>query len=180
LPTEEAAATALRTQQVVAFESGITGTADPLAGSYFIESLTDELEKKAEELIQKISTMGGSVAAIEQGFIQNEIARSAYEYQQKIESKEKIIVGLNMFQAEEKNPIPGFRIDDNIREEQIQKLKALKEKRSNKKVNQCLESIRQKAISNENLMPAVIEGVENYCTLGEISDVLREVFGEQK
>ena len=180
LPTEEAAATALRTQQVVAFESGITGTADPLAGSYFIESLTDELEKKAEELIQKINTMGGSVAAIEQGFIQNEIARSAYEYQQKIESKEKIIVGLNMFQAEEKNPIPGFRIDDNIREEQIQKLKALKEKRSNKKVNQCLESIRQKAISNENLMPAVIEGVENYCTLGEISDVLREVFGEQK
>lgn len=180
LPTEEAAATALRTQQVVAFESGIIATADPLAGSYFVESLTDELEEKGQELIQKINAMGGSVAAIEQGFIQNEIARSAYEYQQKIETKEKIIVGLNLFQTEEKNTIPGFRVDDNIREQQIHKLKALKAKRNNKKVNHCLELIRQKAISSENLMPAVIDAVENYCTLGEISDVLRKVFGEQK
>jgi methylmalonyl-CoA mutase N-terminal domain/subunit len=124
--------------------------------------------------------MGGSVAAIEQGFMQNEIARSAYEYQQKIESKEKIIVGLNMFQANEENPIPGFKVDDNIRVQQIQKLKSLKEKRDNKKVGECLQTIHDKATSRENLMPAVIEAVESYCTLGEIADVLRKVFGEQK
>ena len=180
LPTEEAAAIALRTQQIVAFESGIAATADPLAGSYFIESLTDELEQKANELMLKINTMGGSVTAIEQGFIQNEIARSAYEYQRKIETKDKIIVGLNQYQSEQENPIPGFRVDDNIREHQIEKLKVLKEKRDNKKTKLCLETIRQKATSNENLMPAVIEAVENYCTLGEIADVLRAVFGEQK
>jgi methylmalonyl-CoA mutase, N-terminal domain len=180
LPTEEAAAIALRTQQIVAFESGISATADPLAGSYFIESLTDDLEQKANELMLKISTLGGSVAAIEQGFIQNEIARSAYEYQRKIETKDKIIVGLNQYQSEQENPIPRFRVDDNIREHQIEKLKVLKEKRDNKKTKLCLETIRQKATSNENLMPAVIEAVENYCTLGEIADVLRAVFGEQK
>ena len=180
LPTREAAAIALRTQQIVAFESGASSTVDPLAGSYFIESLTDELEQKTEELIDKINEMGGSVPAIEQGFMQNEIARSAYEYQKKIENKEKIIVGLNMFQAEEENPIPGFKVDDNIRTQQILKLKALKAKRDNKKVNECLQTIQDKATTGENLMPAVIEAVESYSTLGEIADVLRKVFGEQK
>jgi methylmalonyl-CoA mutase N-terminal domain/subunit len=180
LPTEEAAGIALRTQQIVAYESGITSTADPLAGSYFVESLTDEIEQKTRELMLKIEDLGGSVAAIEQGFIQNEIARSAYLYQQKIETKEKIIVGLNKFQTEEKNTIPGFRVDDTIRKEQIQRLITIKEKRDAKMVTNCLESIRQKAITNENLMPAVIIAVENYCTLGEISDVLRKVFGEYK
>ena len=180
LPTQEAAAIALRTQQIVAFESGASSTADPLAGSYFIESLTDELEQKAEELIYKITELGGSVAAIEQGFMQNEIARSAYEYQQKIESKEKIIVGLNMFRVNEENPISAFKIDDNIRTQQIEKLKALKEKRDNKKISECLQIIYDKAITGENLMPAVIEAVESYCTLGEIADILRKVFGEQK
>jgi methylmalonyl-CoA mutase N-terminal domain/subunit len=180
LPSEEAAALALRTQQIVAYESGIASTADPLAGSYFIEALTDEIEEKANALIAKIDSKGGSVSAIEQGFIQNEIAKSAYEYQQKIETKEKIIVGLNSFQNEEKNSIPVFKVDDNIREHQIQKLKSLKEKRDQQKVNQCLETIRQKAVNNENLMPSVIDAVENYCTLGEIADVLRKVFGEQK
>jgi methylmalonyl-CoA mutase N-terminal domain/subunit len=180
LPTEEAAGIALRTQQIVAFESGIPSTADPLAGSYFVESLTNELEQKANELILKIDAMGGSVAAIEQGFIQNEIARSAYEYQRKIETKEKIIVGLNKFQSQKENTIPLFRVDDNIREHQIQKLKALKDNREKEKVSQCLELVRSKAVNNENLMPPVIEAVENYCTLGEIADVLRTVFGEQK
>jgi methylmalonyl-CoA mutase N-terminal domain/subunit len=180
LPTEEAAGIALRTQQIVAYESGIASTADPLAGSYFVESLTDEIEQKTRELMLKIEDLGGSVAAIEQGFIQNEIARSAYLYQQKIETKEKIIVGLNKFQTEEKNTIPGFRVDDTIRKEQIQRLITIKEKRDAKMVTNCLESIRQKAITNENLMPAVIIAVENYCTLGEISDVLRKVFGEYK
>jgi methylmalonyl-CoA mutase N-terminal domain/subunit len=180
LPTEEAAAIALRTQQAVAYESGIADSADPLAGSYFVESLTNEIEQKALEIIAAIDTRGGSVAAIEQGFIQNEIARSAYEYQQKIETKEKIIVGLNKFQSEEKTSIPVFRVDDDIRNMQARKLSELKQKRDARNVEESLKRIREKAISGENILPVVIEGVENYCTLGEISDVLRKVFGEHK
>ena len=180
LPTEEAAGIALRTQQIVAFESGIADTADPLAGSYYVESLTNSLEEKAREIILHIDKMGGSVAAIEQGFMQNEIARSAYEYQRKIESGEKIIVGVNRFHAKEENTIPVFRIDDSIREEQIKKLQAVKNKRDSQKTTLCLEAVRDKATSGDNLMPAVVEAVENYCTLGEISNVLREVFGEHK
>jgi methylmalonyl-CoA mutase N-terminal domain/subunit len=180
LPTEEAARIALRTQQVVAFESGVAGTVDPLAGSYFVESLTNEVEANAWQLIEKIDAMGGSVTAIEQGFIQDEIARSAYEYQRGIESGEKIIVGVNKFTIGQEDPVPGFRIDDSIRDNQIEKLKALRDRRNAHAVETCLKIIRQKAVDGENLMPAVIEGVENYCTLGEISDVLRDVFGEHR
>jgi methylmalonyl-CoA mutase, N-terminal domain len=180
LPTEEAARIALRTQQIVAFESGAPDTVDPLAGSYFIENLTSEIEEKAWQLIQKIDAMGGSVSAIEQGFIQDEIARSAYDYQRKIESGEKIIVGVNKFSVKEEDSIPIFKIDDSIRHGQVQKLKALKEKRNGEKVTSSLEAIRQKAVDGENLMPSVIEAVENFCTLGEISDVLRNIFGEYK
>lgn len=180
LPTEEAARIALRTQQIVAFESGTPDTADPLAGSYFIESLTSEMEKNALALIEKIDAMGGSVTAIEQGFMQNEIARSAYEYQRMIESNEKIIVGVNKFQAEEENKVPGFKIDDNIRLVQTKKINALKKKRNNAKVLESLSNIREAAVNHYNLMPVVIEAVENYCTLGEISDELRKVFGEYK
>ena len=132
------------------------------------------------QLIGKIDAMGGSVSAIEQGFIQNEIARSAYDYQRKIEKQEKIIVGVNKFQVKEENPIPIFRIDDSIREHQSQKLKALKERRDQQKVMSCLDAIRQRVTTEQNLMPAVIEAVENYCTLGEIADVLRGVFGEHR
>jgi len=180
LPTEEAARIALRTQQIVAFESGAPDTVDPLAGSYFLESLTQEVEKKAWELIEKIDAMGGSVNAIEQGFIQEEIARSAYEYQRKIESGEKIIVGVNKFTVKEEESIPVFRIDDSIRDQQCARLKALRERRDQQRVNACIETIRQKAVSGENLMPAVIEAVEQYCTLGEIADTLRGVFGEHR
>jgi methylmalonyl-CoA mutase N-terminal domain/subunit len=180
LPTEAAAQIALRTQQIVAFESGVVDTVDPLGGSYFIENLTNEVEEKAWQLIQKIDAMGGSVSAIEQHFIQNEIAKSAYEYQQKIERNEKIIVGVNKFQSAETNNTPVFRIDDSIRLHQIEKLKALKQKRDQLKVEQCLHNIQTAATDGSNLMPLVIEAVENYCTLGEISDVLRSVFGEYK
>lgn len=180
LPTEEAARTALRTQQIVGFESGVPDSVDPLAGSYLIESLTDEIEKKAWLLIQKIDAMGGSVSAIEQGYMQEEIARSAYEYQSKIESGEKIIVGVNKFQVEETHKMPPFKIDDSIRALQSEKLKALRAKRDNAKVTASLEKIKQTAINNTNLMPVVIEAVENYCTLGEISDELRTIFGEYK
>ncbi len=180
LPTEEAAAIALRTQQIVAFESGAPDTVDPLAGSYFIESLTNEVEAAALKLVAKIDAMGGSVAAIEQGFIQEEIARSAYEYQRQIENGEKIIVGVNKFQAETSNSIPVFKVDENVQTVQVEKLKALRSKRDNAKVAASLQSLHQKAVSDENLMPAVVEAVENYCTLGEIADELRKIFGEYK
>ncbi len=180
LPTEEAARIALRTQQLIAYESGVADTVDPLAGSYFVENLTEEIEAKAWELIGKIDAMGGSVPAIEQGFIQNEIARSAYEYQRHIETGEKIIVGVNKFQAADEQPIPRLRVDDSIRDGQVKKIQEMKSSRDKAKAEASLENVRQKAVSNENLMPAVIEAVENYCTLGEIADVLRGVFGEHK
>ncbi len=180
LPTEEAARIALRTQQIVAFESGVVDTVDPLAGSYFVEALTNEVEAAALQLIEKIDAMGGSVAAIEEGFMQNEIAKSAYEYQCNIESGDKIIVGVNKFQVEEKNTTPVFKIDESIQQIQTDKLKTLRAKRNKNKVLACLQDIKAKAISGENLMPAVVEAVENYCTLGEIADELRKVFGEYK
>jgi methylmalonyl-CoA mutase N-terminal domain/subunit len=180
LPTEEAARIALRTQQIVAFETGVADTVDPLAGSYFVESLTSEIETKAWELIDKIDVMGGSVSAIEQGFIQDEIARSAYDYQRQIENNSKIIVGVNKFQVNEAQDTPLLKIDDSIRAVQMGKLQNLKSNRNPGKVDQCLQAINDCAVSGENLMPAVIEAVEHKCTLGEIADELRSVFGEYK
>lgn len=180
LPTEEAAKIALRTQQLVAFESGVAETADPLAGSYFIESLTYEIEEAALKLIAKIDAMGGSVSAIEQGFIQDEIARSAYEYQRNIESGDKIIVGVNQFQSEETETIPILKVDDNIRIIQTQKLQQLRSNRYHAKCDQILQDLNDKASSGENIMPTVVEAVENKCTLGEIADTLREIYGEHK
>jgi methylmalonyl-CoA mutase, N-terminal domain len=180
LPTEEAARIALRTQQIIAFESGVPDTVDPLAGSYYIESLTHEVEEAAWKLIAKIDAMGGSVAAIEQNFIQNEIARSAYEYQKNIETGQKIIVGVNKFQTTGENTIPILKVDDSIRQLQIEKLNLLRKNRSPAKCDNILQSLNDKASSGENIMPAVMEAVENKCTLGEIADTLREVFGEHK
>jgi methylmalonyl-CoA mutase N-terminal domain/subunit len=180
LPTEEAAKIALRTQQIAAYESGAADTADPLAGSYYIESLTQEVEEAAWKLIEKIEAMGGSVAAIEEGFIQDEIARSAYAFQQAVERKEQIIVGVNKFQSEETSSIPILKVDDSIREVQKEKLNRLRQNRDNAKTDQLLQILNDKANSGENLMPAVLEAVENKVTLGEIADTLREVFGEYK
>lgn len=180
LPTEEAARIALRTQQIAAYESGIADTADPLGGSYFVETLTNEVEKKSWELIQKIDSMGGSVSAIESNFIQNEIARSAYEYQRQIEAGKKIIVGLNKFEIQDQKEIPRMKVDDRIRKEQVEKLDALKKSRNHAKCDNLLQQLNDKASSGENIMPTVIEAVENYCTLGEIADELRGIFGEYK
>ncbi len=180
LPTEQAASLALRTQQIVAFESGVTDTADPLAGSYFVESLTSEVENEAWKLIEKIDVMGGSVAAIEQGFMQDEIAKSAYKYQQQIESGDKIIVGVNKFKTGEVNSPSLFKIDDSIRELQCIKLSALKAKRNNDQVKSCLAAIQNAAKANTNLMPVIIDAVEAYCTLGEITAELKKVFGEHR
>ncbi|HLX93295.1 MAG TPA: methylmalonyl-CoA mutase family protein [Puia sp.] len=180
LPTEEAAKIALRTQQIIAYESGIAAAADPLAGSYLIESLTDQIESMSWELMGKIDKMGGSVAAIESGFMQDEIARSAYDYQHQIETQEKIIVGLNSFEEKESNQEIIFKVDDSIRRLQIGKLQKLRSSRDNLQCKKLLISLSEKAREGENLMPCVIEAVEGCCTLGEISDTLRSVYGEYK
>jgi methylmalonyl-CoA mutase N-terminal domain/subunit len=178
LPTEQAAKLALRTQQIIGYESGVADTVDPLAGSYFVENLTNEIEKKAWKYIEHIDTLGGAVSAIEQHYIQDEIARSSYSYQMDIEKGEKIIVGVNKFEEAEQNNTPIFKIDDSIRIEQSEKLAKLKAKRDNALVEEKLKAIRQSALDQTNLMPFVIDAVEHLCTLGEISDVLRSVYGE--
>jgi methylmalonyl-CoA mutase N-terminal domain/subunit len=180
LPTEEAATIALRTQQIVAHESGATNTTDPLAGSFYVEALTNEVEAAAQKLIDKIDVMGGAVKAIEQGFIQNEIASSAYAYNKAIEDGSKILVGVNKFTSKENEPTSVFRIDDSIRQLQTEKLRSLRSRRDNQKAIACLATIKEKAASSENLMPYVIDAVENLCTLGEISGTLREVWGEYR
>lgn len=178
LPTEEAARIALRTQQIVAYESGITETVDPLAGSYYVEALTQEIEALATQLIDKIDAMGGSVTAIEQGFIQDEIARSAYEYQRNIETQNKIIVGVNKFEVDEKQNTPVLKVDDNIREVQMQKLQNLRNNRDQAICDQLTTELKEKATGTENIMPTVLEAVESKCTLGEIAGALVDVYGE--
>jgi methylmalonyl-CoA mutase, N-terminal domain len=180
LPSEEAATIALRIQQIAAFESGVPDTADPLAGSFFVETLTNEVEAEAWNLLDRIDGMGGSVSAIEQGFIQEEIAKSAYAYQRRIETGEKIIVGLNKFQVKEADFIPGFKVDDSIRRLQSEKIISLKKNRNPARCDSILQELNDKASNGDNIIPTVIEAVENYCTLGEIADTLREVFGEYK
>lgn len=180
LPTEEAATIALRTQQIIGYESGVTETVDPLAGSYFVENLTNEVEAEAWKLIEKIDVMGGAVKAIEQGFIQEEIARSSYQYTKDIEDGTKPIIGVNKYVTDEVEKPPVFKIDDSIRQLQSEKLKALRAKRDNDKATASLEAIRKAAQGTDNLMPVVIEAVENLCTLGEIANILREEWGEFK
>lgn len=180
LPTETAAGLALRSQQVIAYESGVTETADPLGGSFFVEQLTDELENAAWKFIEQIETRGGSVQAIEDGYMQEEIARSAYRYQQEIENGRKIIVGVNKFVADETEHTGILKVDDAIRQVQVEKLKALKKSRNNQDVSNILQTLEQKARTTENLMPTVLEAVESYATLGEIADTLRKVFGEYR
>jgi methylmalonyl-CoA mutase N-terminal domain/subunit len=178
LPTEAAAKIALRTQQVIAFESGVVDTVDPLAGSYFIESLTDEIEMAAQAYIDKIDAMGGSVNAIENGYIQQEIANASYQYQKEIESGERIIVGVNKFMQEKEGITDTLKIDESIRTIQTEKLIKLKAERNKEAVSLALYKLREAAESNQNLMPFILTAVEEYATLGEIADCLREVFGE--
>jgi len=180
LPTEEAARIALRTQQIIGYESGVADTVDPLAGSYYVEALTNEMETRAWELMGKIDAMGGAVSAIEQGFVQEEIARSAYQYQQQIERGEKVIVGMNKFTMEDTGSPEIFRIDDSIRKVQSDRLAELRDKRDNGQVQLLLQQLETAARGSDNLMPLVVTAVENYCTLGEIADTLRRVWGEYR
>jgi methylmalonyl-CoA mutase N-terminal domain/subunit len=180
LPTEQAAQLALRTQQLIAYESGVTDTVDPLGGSYFVENLTDEVEKLAWDYIQKIEAMGGAVSAIEQHYMQDEIARSSYIYQRQVEDQEKIIVGVNKYKSSEKAEVDILRVDDSIRKLQTDKLQRLRAKRDSAKVQSCLVAIEASARSGDNLMPHILDAVEAYATLGEIADSLRKVFGEYR
>ncbi len=180
LPTESAALLALRTQQIIAQETGVANTVDPVGGSYAIEHLTDEIEARAVEYLKKIDSMGGMLRAIENGYVQGEIQKAAYEYQQAIERGEQIVVGVNQFRSEEQRPIPLLRIDPEIERQQTDRVKALRARRDAKRVFAALEEVERRARTSENVMPAIQAGVEAFATVGEISDALRHVFGEYK
>ena len=178
LPTEQSALLALRTQQIIANESGVVNTVDPVAGSYAIEKLTNEIESGAEEYIAKIDAMGGMLRAVEAGFVQQEIQKAAYEYQQAVDSGEQVVVGVNRFQADEERPIPTLQIDPAVEAAQIARLNALRARRDTAKTKSALAEIERRARTTENLMPAILQAVESYATVGEISDALRRAFGE--
>jgi methylmalonyl-CoA mutase N-terminal domain/subunit len=180
LPTEQAARIALRTQQVIAYESGAPQTIDPLAGSYYVESLTNEIEKRAAEYLGKIEVLGGMLKAIERGFVQQEIQNAAYEYQQRVDNQEAIVVGVNRFEVEEEKPIPIQRIDPALEPRQIERLKALRARRDAGPWKAALAAVEEAARSGANVMPRILSAVEASATVGEISDAMRRVFGEYK
>lgn len=178
LPTEESVRLALRTQQVIAHESGVADTVDPVGGSYFVESLTDEIERRAGEYIAKIDEMGGAVNAIEKGYYQQEIGRSAYEYQKRIESLDQIVVGVNEFRTAGEAKPDLLRIDEHVRDKQIRRLADMRKRRDRATVGKALDRLKAAASTRENLIPLILEAVESFATVGEISDALRSVWGE--
>jgi len=194
LPTEDSVRIALRTQQIIAYESGVADTIDPLAGSYFVEYLTDEIEKRAQEYIEKIDAMGGALAAIESGYVQREILESAYRWQRAVDQRQQIVVGVNEFTVSETTSLRLLKVDPAVRERQMARLSALKQQRDNRRVKNLLKELEQTALGkaentvtgacpeprrrDENLLPVILECVESYATLGEICGVLRRVFGE--
>jgi methylmalonyl-CoA mutase N-terminal domain/subunit len=180
LPTEGAATLALRTQQIIAYESGVTELVDALGGSYFVERLTKDLEEESRAYFDAIDRMGGMVAAIERGFPQQEIAESAYRFQQAVERKDKIIVGVNEFVQENEPPIETLYIDERAGDVQLEKLERLKRRRDDGRVKRALDRMREAASSDDNIMPPILDAVRAYATVGEMCDVLRAVWGEYK
>ncbi len=178
LPTEQSARIALRTQQIIAYESGAPQTVDPLAGSYYIESLTNQIETQAREYLDKIDAMGGTLKAIERGFIQQEIQNAAYEYQQAVDRRESIVVGVNAFELQEEKPIPLQHIDESLERKQVERLRAVRAKRDQTKWHAALKKVEDTARGTGNLMPPIVEAVEANATVGEISDAMRRVYGE--
>jgi methylmalonyl-CoA mutase N-terminal domain/subunit len=178
LPTEQAARIALRTQQVIGYESGVAQTVDPLAGSYYIEALTNEIEKRAAEYLGKIEVMGGMLRAIERGFVQQEIQTAAYEYQQAVDREEALVVGVNRFAVEEEKAIPIQKIDPALEPRQIERVRALRARRNAGRWKAALQGVEDAARSDANVMPRILEAVEAHATVGEISDAMRRVFGE--
>jgi methylmalonyl-CoA mutase N-terminal domain/subunit len=177
LPSEEAVTIALRTQQIIAHESGVPATADPLGGSYFVEQLTTQVEQSARDYIDRIDQMGGMIAAIERGFPQAEIANASYEYQRSIETGDRLIVGVNAFTQQEDQKINLLQLDEKPQEQQVAKLKALRAGRDNAAVERSLSELRRAATGHDNTMPYILGAVRAYATLGEICDALRDVFG---
>jgi methylmalonyl-CoA mutase, N-terminal domain len=180
LPTEEAARIALRTQQIIASESGVAQTIDPFAGSYYVESLTHEIETQAKAYLDRIKTLGGMLRAIEQGWVQQEIQNAAYDYQRAVDSGEAVVVGVNRFTREEEPQIPTQRIDADLERKQIESLRALRARRDPKRWQSSLDRVKDHARNGTNLMPAILEAVESYATVGEIASAMREVFGEYR
>jgi methylmalonyl-CoA mutase N-terminal domain/subunit len=180
LPSDYAVQIALRTQQIIAEETGAANTVDPLAGSYFVEALTNEMEEQTWDYINKIDEMGGMVAAIDKGFPQLEIADAAYKFQRQIDSCEKIMVGVNKYVTDEQIPIPLLEIDDKVEEDQIARLNAVRRKRDNKAVKKSLEDIKNACKKGENVMPHCIEAVKNLASIQEVCDVYRELYGEYR
>jgi methylmalonyl-CoA mutase N-terminal domain/subunit len=178
LPTEEAARVALRTQQIVGYETGVANTIDPLAGSYYIESLTSEIERRAQLYLEKIESLGGTLRAIEQGYIQQEIQNAAYDFQQGVDRLENVVVGVNRFQSEGDRSVPVLRIDETLEGRQVERLRALRARRDKTKWESAIRAVEDAARDGQNLMLHIIHAVESYCTVGEISDALRKVFGE--
>jgi methylmalonyl-CoA mutase, N-terminal domain len=180
LPTEQAVRVALRTQQIIAYESGVAQTIDPLAGSYYVESLTSEIEKHALAYLDKIEAMGGTLKAIERGFVQQEIQNSAYVYQQAVDRLEQVVVGVNRFEQEQEKPIEILHLNEDLERQQVERLRELRARRDRGPWEAALDAVEDAARSGANLMPAIITAVESYATVGEISDTLRRVFGEYK
>jgi len=180
LPMEDTARLALRTQQILADESGVANTVDPVGGSYAIEHLTNEVEAAARACIQQIDALGGMLRAIETGYVQREIQKAAYEYQQSVERNERIIVGVNRYRSERQEPIPILSIDPAIEQEQIERLRALRARRDAARASKAVAEVESRARSGENLMPAILAAVGAYATVGEISDAMRRVFGEHQ
>lgn len=180
LPTEQAARIALRTQQIVAYESGVPQTVDPLAGSYYIESLTNEIEKRASDYLDKVSALGGMLIAIERGYVQQEIQNAAYEYQQQVDRNEAVVVGVNRFTIEEEKPISLQRIDESLERKQVERVRELRSRREPVTWKSSLKQVEDAARSGANLMPCIVAAVDAYATVGEISDAMRKVFGEYK
>ena len=170
----------MRTQQIIAYESGVAETVDPMAGSYYLEKLTTEIEEGAMDYINQIDKLGGAPKAIERGFIQREIQNSAYKYQKDIESKERIVVGVNQFQSEEEPMKDLLKVNPEIEKKQVEKLSKVKEKRNEEEVQKNLNQLKDIASSEQNVMPVILDCVRSYATLGEICDQLRAVFGEYK
>jgi methylmalonyl-CoA mutase, N-terminal domain len=180
LPTEEAVRIAVRTQQIAALETGVTNTIDPLGGSYFVEALTDELERQAYEYFRQIDEMGGMIRAIEQGFPMREISEASARYQRELEEKKRYMVNVNVYEPQDEQDVELHRIDPEVSKGQVERLKELKERRDNARVRQCLEELKEVARGEDNTMYPILEAVRAYATVQEISDALKEVFGDYR
>jgi methylmalonyl-CoA mutase N-terminal domain/subunit len=180
LPTEQSARIALRTQQILAHESGVPDVADPLGGSYYVEALTDQLEAEAETLFSRIDQLGGTLSAVESGWVQQQIQAAAYAWQRKVDSRETIVVGVNEFRIEEQSPPKIERLNPELERRQIERLQALRQRRNQQSWKDSLSQLTQASRSDDNLMPHIVQAVEAFATVGEIADALRSVFGEYR